>query len=479
MSPTAAPRPQPDRRRRGRPAPAPPHRRARSPRRRRRSTTFVGLLAVITALNLLGLVMVLSASSVSALDDVRVVLVRRHCARRCGSCVGTVGLRRRRCASTTTAGGGWRCPRLVVTVVPARAGARARASASTSTARPAGSATGPLPLQPSELAKLTVLSSSPTCSPAGRPGWTTPRLTLRARSPSCSAASPLLLMLQPNLGTTLVLGAIVAAPCSTSPARRSCPLAGVAARRRRRRHRRWPCGAATGGPACSPSSTRGPTPQNTGYQNIQSLVGIAVGRHHRRRASAPAGPSGASCPTPTPTSSSPSSARSSASSARSSSSRLFVALVRARRPGRACARPTASACSLAAGITAWFVRAGVRQHRRRDRHPARSPACRCPFVSLRRLVAAVQHGRRRAAPERGPPGAGPDAPRRRAAREPRPATPADLRHRHRRRHRRPRPARPRHRRGAGGARATPRARSTTSAASGGSRPGWCPPPASR
>ena len=36
--------------------------------RPRRSSTFVGLLIVITVLNLLGLVMVLSASSVSALD---------------------------------------------------------------------------------------------------------------------------------------------------------------------------------------------------------------------------------------------------------------------------------------------------------------------------------------------------------------------------------------------------------------------------
>jgi len=36
---------------------------------RRRSKTYAGLLAVITILNLLGLVMVLSASSVIALDD--------------------------------------------------------------------------------------------------------------------------------------------------------------------------------------------------------------------------------------------------------------------------------------------------------------------------------------------------------------------------------------------------------------------------
>ena len=49
-------------------------------------------------------------------------------------------------------------------------------------------------------------------------------------------------------------------------------------------------------------------------------------------------------------------------------------------------------------------RAGVRQHRRGDRHPPdhRRPAA---VRELRRLVAAVQHDRRRPAPERGPPGA--------------------------------------------------------------------------
>ena len=60
---------------------------------------------------------------------------------------------------------------------------------------------------------------------------------------------------------------------------------------------------------------RGRAAHRTGYQTIQSLVGLANGGVLGHSARGVAGPSGASCPRPTPTSSSPSSARSSASSA--------------------------------------------------------------------------------------------------------------------------------------------------------------------
>ena len=91
--------------------------------------------------------------------------------------------------------------------------------------------------------------------------------------------------------------------CSPTSARRSCSapssfavlfVAGVpllaaapASSRvgRRRRSSALAHGrAATGGPGCWRSSTRGPTRCNTGYQIIQSLVGAGVGRAARRRA---------------------------------------------------------------------------------------------------------------------------------------------------------------------------------------------------
>ena len=110
-------------------------------------------------------------------------------------------------------------------------------------------------------------------------------------------------------------------------------------------------------------------PGDTGYQTIQSQVSLGVGRLARRRARRVAGPSGASCPTPTPTSSSPSSARSSAWSAPSSSSRCS-----SRSASSGCGppprRPTASACSLATGITAWFCVQAFVNIGAVDRHPA-------------------------------------------------------------------------------------------------------------
>ena len=159
----------------------------------------------------------------------------------------------------------------------------------------------------------------------------------------------------------------------------------------RRRPRRWPAlrlrlrgrrgarpfvgvrHAATGVTGCSAFMDPSKDPLNTGYQTLQSYVGIASGgwsasgpgqqgevglpalgahRLHLRR----------------------SSPRSSACSGPSLVVGLFVALgylgvrVALRRP-----RPRSVACSPSASPT-WFVRPGVREHRRGHRRAARSPA---------------------------------------------------------------------------------------------------------
>ena len=237
----------------------------------RRSGAYVGLLAVIATLNLLGLVMVLSASSVVALDDFGsswYIAMRQAL----WLVIGTVGCvivlrvdyhRWRPLARPAVIVTGLL---LVLVLVP---GVGVTANGST---RWIGY--GPLSLQPSELAKLTVLLFAADLL-ARRAAWMhDTRLTLMPVALVFGAVA-VLLMLQPNLGTTLVLGSIVLAALFVAGTP-LVPLTGLAG-----------AGAvlATGLALWAPYRRARVLAfidpwadyRNTGYQNIQSLVGVASG----------------------------------------------------------------------------------------------------------------------------------------------------------------------------------------------------------
>jgi cell division protein FtsW len=133
---------------------------------------------------------------------------------------------------------------------------------------------GPFSLQPSELAKLAVLVFVADLL-ARRAAWMADlRLTLVPVGVVFGVVA-MLLMLQPNLGTTLVLGAMVLAVLFVAGAP-LIPLLGVGL-----------AGSVVAtGLALGASYRRARVlafldpwsdPLNTGYQNIQSLVGIASG----------------------------------------------------------------------------------------------------------------------------------------------------------------------------------------------------------
>ena len=186
--------------------------------------------------------------------------------------------------------------------------------------------------------------SSPTCWPGGRRGWPTCRLTLRAGRRACSASSPLLLMLQPNLGTTLVLGAIVLSRALRRRARPLHPAAGVGVGGAVVAHGSGARRELPAGPGARRSSTRGPTRSTpatrTSSRSSASPSGGLTGRRPRREP----GQVGLPARTPTPTSSSPSSARSSACSAPLVVVGLFVALCVLGARAAPARPPTASAC---------------------------------------------------------------------------------------------------------------------------------------
>jgi cell division protein FtsW len=247
------------------------HPTARAVARPRRSKTFVGLLGIITSLNLLGMVMVLSASSVAALDtygSIWTVATRQG-----GWLLGGTALcifvmrvdyhRWRR----------WAIPSLVVSgvllclVLVPGVGRNINGAS-----RWLGY--GPFSLQPSELAKLTVLLVVADLL-ARRAAWIHDvQLTLVPVTVIFGSVA-LLLMLQPNLGTTLVLGSIVVtllyvAGTPILPLAALTTLGGLVA-----------TGLALAAPYRRDRVLAFLDPwkdyQNTGYQNIQSLVGIASG----------------------------------------------------------------------------------------------------------------------------------------------------------------------------------------------------------
>ena len=237
----------------------------------RRSRTFGGLLGVIVALNLFGLVMVLSASSVSALDTYGsswYIALRQLVWLVVGTAACVVVMRRdyhqwRR----------WSLPALALTgvllglVLVPGIGMNVNGAS-----RWLGA--GPFQLQPSELAKLTILLFACDLL-ARRAAWMADlRLTLVPVGVVFGGVA-FLLMLQPNLGTTLVIGAIVLSVLYVAGA----PLLPL-------------IGTGIGGALVATGLALGASyrrarvlafldpwadPQNTGYQNIQSLVGIASG----------------------------------------------------------------------------------------------------------------------------------------------------------------------------------------------------------
>ena len=349
------------------------------------------------------------------------------------------------CGSTTTGGAGWR-RRCWSASWPARARARPGRRRQTSTAPPAGSASGLVQLQPSELAKLAAAVF--VRRPARPPRRRGRRL---ARDPACRSL--------------VVFGVVAAAAHGPAeprhhahPRRRSSrdalrapasPLVPLAAWRRRRR-------VLATGLALAPLPPRPllgfldpwADSADTGYQTIQSLsaspraasparpgrepgqVGLPARRPHRlhlrhhRRGARPdrRPPRGRAC------------------SWRSASS----------APAPPCAPPTASACcSPPASPRGSSSRRSSTSAR--CSASCRSPACRCRssrFGGSSLVVTMVGAGlllnvaRQAQLPDAAA------GPARRAATRSREATARDLRHRRRRRHGRPPPARAGGRRGA-------------------------------
>ena len=247
------------------------HPTAKPVRPRKRSKTFGALLAIICTLDLLGLVMVLSASSVAALDDYGsswYVVMRQGMwlllgVLACGFLLRIDYHRWRRLAVPALALSGVALALVLVPGVGVSVNGASR-----------WLGYGPFSVQPSELAKLAVLVFVADLL-ARRAAWMgDSRLTL---VPVLAVFAPtaVLVMAQPNLGTTIVLGAIVLAllfvagtpllPLSTLAAVGAVAATGLALLAPYRRARVLafldPWGDV----------------ENTGYQNIQSLVGIASG----------------------------------------------------------------------------------------------------------------------------------------------------------------------------------------------------------
>ncbi|MGK2950454.1 MAG: putative lipid II flippase FtsW, partial [Acidimicrobiales bacterium] len=236
-----------------------------------RSRTFVALLGVIVALNLLGLLMVVSASSVSAFDTYGSswYVASRHLVWLfvgAAACVAVLRVDYHRWRR-------WARPALVVSgvllalvLVP---GVGMEVNGAT---RWLGY--GPVSLQPSELAKLTVLLFSADLL-ARRAAWMDDiRLTLRPVGVVFGCIA-LLVMLQPNLGTTIVLAGIVLTVLfvAGTPMLPLSALAGAGALLATALALWAPYRRARVLAFLDPWADY----QNTGYQNIQSLVSLSSG----------------------------------------------------------------------------------------------------------------------------------------------------------------------------------------------------------
>jgi cell division protein FtsW len=230
---------------------------------------FWALAFLVAVFNLLGLVMVMSASSVVALDEYGSswYFVSRQAA---WAALGTVALvvlakldyhrwRRHSGAFVLVA------LALLAVVLPIGTGTNGAT-------RWIG--VGPLTFQPSELAKLALLVWVADLLARRAAHMHNPRATLRPVI-VVLAAMATLVMLEPNLGTTIVLAAIALTICYVGGA----PLGPLA---------RWATfgiGAATALALAAPYRRARvlafldpwADPMDKGYQNIQSMVGLAEG----------------------------------------------------------------------------------------------------------------------------------------------------------------------------------------------------------
>ena len=242
------------------------------PKPRRPPTAFLALLLLVVALNVVGLVMVLSASSVQSLTETgsawsyflkEVSWVGLGCV----ALLATLRLdyrHWRRVAPLLLLGSGML---LLVVLVPG-VGIKVNGARS-------WLGSGPIRFQPSELAKLALLlyCADLLARRAHRVHET--RLTLRPVL-AVVAVVVLLMMLQPDLGTTMVLGAIVLAVLFVAGVP-LLPLTGV---------------TLAGGAAALALALWAPyrrarvlaflhpsdDPMSTGYQINQSLMGVASGQ---------------------------------------------------------------------------------------------------------------------------------------------------------------------------------------------------------
>jgi cell division protein FtsW len=235
------------------------------------SGLFVALAFLVTVFNLLGLVMVMSASSVVARDEYGSAwyFVLRQAGWAAAGVVALVVVARIDYHRWRRLAGPFLVVALVMLALVLVPGVGVDANGAT---RWLG--VGPLTVQPSEVAKLAVLIWVADLLSRRAAYMHNTRATLRPVIVVLAAVATLV-MLQPNLGTTIVLAGIALALCFVAGAP-VAPLAGWAT---------FGLAAATGLALAAPYrrarvlSFLDPwaDPLHTGYQNIQSMVGLASG----------------------------------------------------------------------------------------------------------------------------------------------------------------------------------------------------------
>jgi cell division protein FtsW len=236
-----------------------------------RSGLYLALAFLVAVFNLLGLVMVMSASSVVALDEYGSswYFVLRQAAWAAAGAVALVVIARADYHRWRRFAGPFLVVSMVLLALVLVPGVGTSANGAT---RWIG--VGPLTVQPSELAKLALLIWVADLLSRRAAYMHNTRATLRPVIVVLAAVATLV-MLQPNLGTTIVAAGIALALCFVAGTP-GLPLAGWAT---------FGISAALGLALAAPYRRERvltfldpwADPMDTGYQNIQSLVGIASG----------------------------------------------------------------------------------------------------------------------------------------------------------------------------------------------------------